>query len=242
MPLPSKNEAQPAAARVLELFGPSSGGKSSLATRLVAGEGGPGFTHAQDRLLARAGFGWAQGHRLRELLLHLLAAVGVLVTWRAGRLFYRFAAAQTLRGPGPASLRLRLHLLRNTWKVTAIRLLAPHFAAPGEVLVMDEGPLQAANYLLVRADAAPDAAALDAFLRVVPLPDAAVYVRASEEELVARTLARTHPRVRAGSRDASARFVAHALAVFERIAAEPRVTERLVTPQVLLSPAHEACA
>ena len=244
MPLPSDSEARPAP-RVLELFGPSSGGKSSLAARLVAGEGGAALALAEDRLLARLGLGWARGHGLRTLLVHVIAAAGVLVTWREGRSFYRFAAAEALRGAWPGSCRLRVSLLRNAWKAASLRLLAPRFASPGETLLMDEGPLQTANYLLVHTRAAPSPAALEAFLRVVPLPDAAAYVSASEHELVERTLARTHPRVPAGSREASARFVAHALTVFERIAAEPRVRERLLAPEALLAapPAtHEACA
>lgn len=238
---PSNREAQPAAACVLELFGPSSGGKSSLAARLVAGEGGAGFIHAEDRLLARFGLAWLPGGLPRILALHAVAALGMLVTWREGRAFYRFAAAQALHGEWPASRLLRLSLLRNAWKAAAIRLLAPRFARPGERLLMDEGPLQAANYLLVHESVAPDAAALDAFLRVVPLPDAAAYLRAGEAELVERTLARTHPRVPAGSRGASERFVAHALSVFERIAVEPRVAARLVAPETLLAAAPASC-
>jgi hypothetical protein len=227
-------------ARVLELFGPSSGGKSSLAAKLLAE--GPGLVAAEDRLLARAGLGWLPPGRARSAALHGLAALGVLATWREGRAFYRFAADQALRGAWPGSRRLRLHLLRNSWKTAAIRLLAPRLARSGETLLMDEGPLQIANYLLVHSAVAPDAGALETFLRVAPLPDAAAYVRAGEEELVARTLARTHPRVRDGSRTAAARFVAHALAVFDRIAAEPRVRERLVAPEALLARRSEACA
>jgi hypothetical protein len=45
---------------------------------------------------------------------------------------------------------------------------------------------------------------------------------------------RRHARVPSGSQAATERFVGHALAVFDRIAAEPRVRERLRSP--------EACA
>jgi hypothetical protein len=111
---------------------------------------------------------------------------------------------------------------------------------------MDEGPLQTANYLFVHADAPPDREALDAYLATLPLPDAALYVQAGEEELVARTLARTHARVPNGSREATRRFVAHALEVFERVAAEPRVRERLITREELAGEGRaeprEACA
>jgi hypothetical protein len=238
MTLPHEGPA--AGARVLELFGPSSGGKSSLAAKLLAER--PGLATVEARLLARAGLGWLPAGRPRVFALHALAALGVLATWREGRAFYRFAAAEALRGAWPGSRRLRLHLLRNSWKTAALRLLARRAGAPGETLLMDEGPLQIANYLLVHSAVPPDVEALAAFLRVVPLPDAAAYVRAGEDELVARTLARTHPRIRDGSRAATVRFVAHALAVFDRIAADPRIRERLVAPETLPAAPREACA
>jgi hypothetical protein len=235
MTLPMPGEL--ADVRVLELFGPSSGGKSSLAKRLLAaGAEGRAFTLAHDRLLERSGLGWLPGHRARTLVLDALALLAVLATWRAARGYYAFSAAHALRGASSASLRLRLNLLRNAWKAVALRLVAPRFAAPGEVLLMDEGPLQTANYLLVRIEGRPDLAALEAFLRVVPLPDAAVYVRLEEEVLVRRTLSRGHPRVREGSRTACLRFVHNALAAFDRIAAEPRVAARLVREEALLAP------
>ncbi len=212
---------------MLELFGPSSGGKSSLAARLVAGGS---VVHAQDRLLARCGLAWLPGRPLRTLAVDAIAALGVLVTWRAGRAYYVFAAQQVLR-MRPASVLLRVNLLRNAWKAAALRLLVPRLVAPGECLLMDEGPLQTANYLLVNAHAAPDAKALAAFLAVVPLPDAAAYVRASEPELVSRTLQRTHARIPDGSRAATERFVSHALCVFDRVAAEPSVKARLCAPE-----------
>jgi len=223
--------------RVLELFGPSSGGKSSLAKRLLAvAEEGRGFTLADDRLLQRAGLGWLPGQLARTLAIDALAVLAVCATWRVARAYYAFSAAQALRGAGSARFLLRLNLLRNAWKAVALRLVAPRFAAPGEVLLMDEGPLQTANYLLVRAEGTPDLAALEAFLSVVPLPDAAVYVRLEEELLVHRTQSRGHPRVREGAQTACWRFVHNALTAFDRIAADPRVAERLVRQDALVSP------
>jgi len=238
MTLPSHRKL--AAARVLELFGPSSGGKSSLALRLLAGGGDvPVFIQAEARLLQRSGLGWLPEGPARVLALHLVALLGVLWTWPAARSYYAFSAVHALRGNFAASLWLRLNLLRNAWKAVALRLLASRFAAPGELLVLDEGPLQTANYLFVHVDSPPSTAALETFLRIVPLPDAAVYLRVDEDELVRRTCERGHARVPADSHDASARFVHHALAVFDRIATEPRVRRRLL-PRAALE--GHACA
>jgi len=237
--------AAPRPPRVVELFGPSSGGKSSLGARLVR-EGGGRFVLHTDRVLASVGLGWLPGALLRTLAADAIAALEVVASWRRHRAFYAAAAAQALHGAGPRGWPLRLMLLRNAWKGGALRILAGRLARPGEVVLMDEGPLQTANYLFVHAELPPPHEALDAYLATLPLPDAALPVRVGEEELVARTLARTHPRVPVGSREATKRFVAHALEVFERIASEPRVRERLVTLEELVGerrdPAREACA
>jgi hypothetical protein len=123
-------------------------------------------------------------------------------------------------------------------------VLAERWARPGEVLLLDEGPLQTANYLFVHADAPPAREALGAYLAVLPLPDAALFLRADEEALVERTLARRHARVPVGSREATRRFVRHTLEVFDRVAAQPRVAERLIHLDPLLGPrqATDVCA
>lgn len=229
---------------VLELFGPSSGGKSTLVTRLLAGAGAsaPVFALAQDRLLERAGLAALPAGRLRKLLLDLLVLGVVLLTWRRARGYYAFSAREALTGDFAASAWLRLNLLRNAWKGVALRLVAPRLARPGEVLVLDEGPLQTANYLLVHAESAPKLAKLETLLRLVPLPDAVVYVRVDEEELVRRTERRGHPRVPASRPNAVRRFVRHALAVFDRVAAEPRVAERMVSCGALAGAARRAAS
>jgi hypothetical protein len=241
-PAPHARSSPP---RVVELFGPSSAGKSSLAARLASGASGGRFVLHTDRVLASVGLGWLPSASLRTLALDALAALELVASWRREHAFYAAAAAQALRGKGPRGFFLRLRLLRNAWKGGALGLLAGRLARPGEVVLMDEGPLQTANYLFVHADEPPAREALDAYLATLPLPDAALYVRASEEELVARTLARTHARVPRDSREATERFVAHALDAFERVAAEPRVRARLVTVEALLGRGHpprEACA
>jgi len=70
-------------------------------------------------------------------------------------------------------------------------------------------------------------------------------VREAADEHVARTLARTHPRVPVGRREETVRFVEHALEVFDRAAAAPRVSERLLPRDALFGrpcPRREAPA
>ncbi len=149
-----------------------------------------------------------------------------------------------MRGPGPRGLYQRLMLLRNAWKGVALFVLAERLARPGEVLLLDEGPLQTVNYLFVHVDAPPALAALDGYLAVLPLPEAALFLRAEEEVLVERTLARRHARVPDGSDEATRRFVRHTLEVFDRVAVEPRVADRLIHLDQVLGPkrATEASA
>lgn len=230
--------------RSVELFGPSSGGKSTLGARL---SGGRSRIRAQlhgDRVLAHFHLGWLPFALLRTLALDAIAIVQVLATWGAHGDCYRLAAGQALRGEGPRGGFRRLMILRNAWKGVALCLLAGRVARPGELLLLDEGPLQTANYLFVHVDAPPARAALDAYLAVLPLAEAALFVRADEDTLVERTLVRGHPRVPSGSDEATRRFVRHALEVFDRVAVEPRVAERLIHLDQVLGgdETREACA
>jgi hypothetical protein len=208
----------------------------------VSGRHGIRAVHHTDRVLASLGLGWLPGHLLRTLALDAIALVQVLASWRAHGAAYRRAAAQALRGAGPRSLWLRAMLLRNAWKAIALCLLAERRARPGELLLLDEGPLQTTNYLFVHVDAPPDREALEAYLAVLPLADAALFLRADEDALAERTLARRHPRVPDGSPEATRRFVRHALAVFDRVAIEPRVAERLIHLDRLLGAAEATAA
>ncbi|MEN8160144.1 MAG: hypothetical protein ABFS41_08745, partial [Myxococcota bacterium] len=181
-----------------------------MSARLVSGRCGVRAVLHTDRVLASLGLGWLPGHLLRTLALDTIALLHVVRTWREHRVCYRRAAAQALRGAGPRSLRLRAMLLRNAWKAIALCLLAERRTRPGELLLLDEGPLQTANYLFVHVDEPPESDALDAYLAVLPLADAALFLRAEEDALVERTLARRHRRVPDGSPEAARRFVRHA--------------------------------
>lgn len=142
------------------------------------------------------------------------------------------------RRPGLAAFAARV-LLRDADSPLAALNLFRHFArkmgmaarlarrrAPGP-LVWEEGTLHAAHNLFVHVRRPPRRAEIERFARAVPKPDLVVYVRASVDTLLARTLARGHRR--AGASIARARaFTAHAWETFEILAATDGVRERVL--------------
>jgi len=210
---------------VVELFGCTSAGKSSLARRLVGAV--PAAWRADDFALARAGLGWLPGRLTRLVALDLLALGACLGARHRRREFFRCAWSCLRRLPAELSLARRLNVARNVFKVAGIREIAER--APREaLLLLDEGTLQSAHYLFVQPYAEPDLERLGGFLARVPLPDVAVYLREEEPTLVRRTLARGHPRIPQRSPEATRLFLARAERVFAAIAGEARVQDRLL--------------
>ncbi len=212
----------------IELFGCSSAGKSSLAPRILraARSRGVPASMSEDFVLRQLGLDGIRSRWLRTPLVDLMALGSCVALGESRRDFLRFAwrSARAL----PVGWPRRLNTARNVLKKTAIRELIRRRASPREIVVMDEGTLQTAHYLFVQPHAPPDLARLEEFLKRVPLPDVAVYVRETEAELVRRTARRGHARLRQASETKAAAFVAHALRSFAAIAAHARVRARLI--------------
>lgn len=214
----------------IELFGCSSAGKSSLAPRLLQSARALGVKAAmsEDFVLRQIGLERIRARWLRTLCVDLLAGAACLRAWREHRAFLRLVAGSLRRLPPAVSWPRRLNAARNVLKKTGVREIVRRRAAPGELIVLDEGTLQTAHYLFVQACAEPDPEQLGAFLERVPLPDVAVYVRETETTLVRRTVARGHKRIPDSSGDSVARFVRRAVVTLEQVADAPRVKERLL--------------
>jgi thymidylate kinase len=88
--------------------------------------------------------------------------------------------------------------------------------------------LQTANYLFVQLWVDPDPAQIREFLKLVPLPDVAVYVHEDESTLIERIVKRGHKRIPDRSQHLAARFIERALFTFDRIASDARVQQRLL--------------
>jgi len=213
----------------LEVIGCTSAGKSTL-TRAVEQAGrqlGIDVVTGDDLVLKLVALDWVRNEFLRRRLVDGPALLACLLTWRRHRALLRFALDLSRRSPG--SWARKLNLARNAFrKVGLFEIVRWRRRAGQLVLVDNEGVLHAAHNLFVHISREAADSDLKAFLDLAPLPDAVLYVRETEDVLLARTLARGHKRVPAGSEEDARRFVVRALRVFETLTRHPGVRERLV--------------
>ena len=113
-------------------------------------------------------------------------------------------------------------------KVGMYRLAASR--AREAVVLSDEGTLLSAYNLLVMTDLKAGPEDIEAFLRVVPLPDRVVYVTAPVAALVGRAHSRPSPRRQhRGRTEVEVESdVRETVDLFDRIAASPLVADRLL--------------
>ncbi len=212
----------------IELIGCTSAGKSTLAGELIAtGQAcGVDVVMSDDVLLKRARLAWLKRRWLRTLAIDLLAGVSCLCVLPSQLAYFAFAVRTSLQSPG--SWPVRLNLVRNTLRKVGIDRLLNKAARDDQIVLVDEGTLHAAHNLFVHVDTPPDREALARFLHLVRLPEMALYLRQAPSVIAQRTLARGHQRIPSRHPDDIARFVQRAIEVFDRLAGEPAVAERLI--------------
>jgi len=214
----------------IELIGCTSAGKSSLAQNLLQSNNQNGYqlVTSYDFVLQWAHFDWVKNHRMRMLILNLIALFACLFTWRKNLPFYRFVIGIILRLPAKVSLFEKIKIARIVARNVGIFEIVRRNRSERQVVLADEGTLHIANYLFVHVSVEPNLSDLETFTRLVSLPDVAVYVRQPESVLISRTRSRGHKRI---PEDASAlvnRFIKHSLAVFEELVECSGLENRLV--------------
>jgi thymidylate kinase len=107
------------------------------------------------------------------------------------------------------------------------------------VLADNDGILQGVHNLFVHQNSPADLHKIAAYVELVPMPDAVLYLQQEEEILVSRTLGRGHARVAGNSPDEVARFIRQAVAVFDELISAPKVQERLLIVDDELNIRHE---
>lgn len=217
---------------LVEFTGVTGVGKTSIIREVHAVLERRGFSvqSAEQMVLSALGFDGAPSGKLSSLLISLCTLPAFLRFRRSGqgRDVIRLAFRVLFR---EAALANWGHLARNLVKrfgVYALVRRGGRLFAGCDFILWDEGTLHSIHNLFVHGGATPDPAEVANYLRVVPKPDAVVWLTAPEKQSVECILQRGHPRVAKGAAAAVA-FVATARAVFQAVSDCADLRDRLFT-------------
>ena len=212
----------------IELIGCTSAGKSTLAGSILQAcrEQELEISLGEDFVLEQFRLNWIKSHLLRRFLVNLVALLASLVTWRNHRQFYLFATQLLFQLPIP---RLeRVALLRNVLKKIGIYEIIRFYSTSQQIILVDEGVLQAAHNLFVHVSVEVKREHLSTFAGLVPLSDVVVYLKQPEGLLINRIMNRGHKRIPDRSHNKVDRFVKRAVATFDKLVQHPAVASRLL--------------
>lgn len=214
----------------IELIGCTSAGKSRLTQEILQKFSSNGFhlMTSYDFVLSWAHLGWIANHRLRMLFLNLAALSACLLTWRKNLAFYRFVLGVIRRLPAQVGPYEKTRIARIIARNIGIYELVCRYASDRQVILADEGTLHIAHYLFVHIAVEPEMSDLENFVRLVSLPDVAVYLRQPEAVLTARARTRRHRRIPGNTAALVNRFIRHGFVVFERLTAYSSLEGRLL--------------
>ena len=212
----------------IELIGCTSAGKSTLSRRILHAchEQGIDIYLGDDFVLKQIRLNWIKNHLLRTLLMDMAALFACLVTWRRNVKYYLFATRLLLWLP--IALLEKINLLRNAIKKIGIFEINRFRSANQQVILVDEGVLQAAHNLFVFVSVNIKTEHLSTFAGLVPLPDIVIYLQQPEELLIDRTMKRGHKRIPDRSYGKVVRFVKQAVATFDKLVQYPVVENKLL--------------
>ncbi len=214
----------------IELMGCTSAGKSTLFRGMLEAcrSRGVDASLGDDFVLRQAGLGRLKSHLGRTLLVDLFSFFGCLLAWRHNRRLYLLIICILWHLPTTVGRFEKLNIARNTFKRIGIHEIVRRRASSTQCILLDEGTLHTAHHIFVHVSVEPDPRKLSAMVRLLPLPDVAVYVQQDEAVLMERTLLRGHKRISHGSYSNAERFVKHAVAVFEQIRQGPLLENKLL--------------
>ena len=212
----------------IELIGCTSAGKSTLTRSILQAcdEQGIDIFPSDDFVLEQIRLNWIKSHLPRTLLVDLVALFVCLITWRNNLKFYLFATQLLFQLPiVPLE---KLNLLRNVLRKIGIYEIIRFRSTHQQVILVDEGVLQAAHNLFVHVSVDVKTEHLSTFARLVPLPDVVVYLRQPESLLIDRTMKRGHKRIPDRSYRNVVRFVKQAVRTFDTLVQNPAVENKLL--------------
>jgi thymidylate kinase len=212
----------------IELIGCTSAGKSTLSRGILQAchQQGLDILLGDDFVLKQVRLNWVKSHLPRTLLVDLFALLACLVTWPTNLKFYLFATQLLFQLPIP---RLeKLNLLRNVLKKIGIYEIIRFRNTDRQIILVDEGVLQAAHNLFVHSSVQVKMENLSTFARLIPLPDVIVYLRQPESLLIDRTIKRGHKRIPDRSYSNVVPFIRQAVTTFDKLVQNPAVESKLL--------------
>lgn len=213
----------------IELIGSTSAGKTTLAKKMVeAGKKhGLDISLSDDFMLEQLHLGWVKNDFARRRLVEIVAVAICLTHLAKHKDFFGFVIREGKSSPG--SWFYKINRIRNVIRKIGIFEFISLRRGPRQVVLADnEGILQGIHNLFVHQNSQADLHKIAAYVELVPMPDAVLYLQQEEEILVSRTLGRGHARVAGNSPDEVAHFIRQAVAVFDELISAPKVQERLL--------------
>jgi hypothetical protein len=151
-----------------------------------------------------------------------------VVTWRRNFDFLYLMFTVLLSLPSKTGSFTKLNIARNVLKKIGIYEIVQHNTNDQEIVFIDEGTINTANYLFVHPGAERSELHFSTFIRTVPLPDVAIYLREDKDILVERTLDRGHKRIQNGSAARVERFINLSVETFEALIQTAKISSRMV--------------
>jgi thymidylate kinase len=217
---------------IVEFIGATGAGKTTLARGLV-NRGIPArrVRMATDLVTDRLGRRWIEDPHAINLLADVSALPSFIRSFGRDRDFVRFAFDRLWRHAPSTSA--KVNYLRNI-----VRKLGMHEmtrkADSETAFLVDEGTILMAYQLFVYSDAPFTKADLERFVRLAPLPDVIVHVKAPTDVLLRRAMSRPDRRRELAGRDAPEveRRIARAVELFDAVAEIEPIRERLFTVEI----------
>jgi hypothetical protein len=205
---------------IIELIGCTSAGKSTLSSHILQFYHGDviDISQGEDFLLNQFGLSRVGNSKIRVVIVNLIALLVASVNMGKHRNYFSFAF-RTITQSNISTYK-KIYLIRNILKTIGIYIIAFSRANDNQIILLDEGTLQSLSAIFVNVKVNSSETELAEFVRFVPLPDAAVYIREKEDILIERTMVRRHNRIQSGNRGEVEKFVRSSIKMFERLSLE----------------------
>jgi O-antigen/teichoic acid export membrane protein len=215
---------------IVEIAGCSGSGKSTLLNEILrqCAERGLRVATAEDVALPRLPHAIRRHPTLQNLALDL-RGVRETITLRRDREFLAFAMSMIRRDTDRAFT--ALSACRGVLRKLAIHSLLAREANGWHAVLVDEGTIHSAHYVLAHVNHAPRREDVELFCRLVPIPDLVVHVAARLETVLARTFARRDPPLRWRTKAEMERFIRHAHTMFDLLMSQDGLSRKTLRVQ-----------